>query len=159
MSTRASASLIRCFSLVISSNVDILHLRGRVLVDPDRSIFWVSRLLGTLRFPRFPRPSDTRAARHILATPVHRRARGLIPPRSKCDGGRRQIRSPLLGRLGRAYSRPFLNLFLFAQKTVDFGLHYLDSCLLPFCHCFSLFDEALDQQVLKLNDPGLLLWS
>jgi len=37
-------------SLVISSNVDILHLRGRVLVDPDRSIFWVSRLLGTLRF-------------------------------------------------------------------------------------------------------------
>src|ERR1700681_1006832 len=39
MSTRASASLIRCFSLVISSNVDILYLRGRVLVDPDRSIF------------------------------------------------------------------------------------------------------------------------
>src|SRR6266851_5653544 len=41
-STRASASLIRCFSLVISSNVDILYLRGRVLVDPDRSIFWAS---------------------------------------------------------------------------------------------------------------------
>src|SRR6266404_3314942 len=72
--------------------------------------------------------------------------------------GRRQIRSPLLGRLGRAYSRPFLDLFLFAQKTVDFGLHCLDSFLLPFCHRFSLFDEALDQQVLNLNDPGLLLW-
>src|SRR6516225_308741 len=86
MATRASASLIRCFSLVISSNVDILHLRGRVLVDPDRSIFWVSRLLGTLRFHRFPRPSDTRAACYILATPVHRRGRGLIPPLSKCDG-------------------------------------------------------------------------
>jgi hypothetical protein len=57
---------VRCFSLVISSNVDILHLRGRVLVDPDRSIFWESRLLGILRFPR---PSDTRAARYILPTP------------------------------------------------------------------------------------------
>src|SRR6516162_1822283 len=64
-----------------------------------------------------------------------------------------------VGRLGRAYSRPFLDLFLFAQKTVDFGLHCLDSILLPFCHRFSLFDEALDQQVLKLNDPGLLLSS
>src|ERR1700730_7935006 len=42
MSTRASASLIRCFSLVISSNVDILYLRGKVLVDPDRSIFSAS---------------------------------------------------------------------------------------------------------------------
>src|SRR5215472_9006602 len=127
MSTRASASLIRCFSLVISSNVDILHLRGRVLVDPDRSIFWVSRLLGTLRFPR---PSDTRAARYILPTPVHRRGRGLIPLRSKCDG---QATNPIafVGAASRAYSRPFLDLFLFAQKTVDFGLPRLDSYPLP----------------------------
>jgi hypothetical protein len=29
-STRASASLTRCFSFVISSNVDILYLRDRV---------------------------------------------------------------------------------------------------------------------------------
>jgi hypothetical protein len=66
---------------------------------------------------------------------------------------------PLLGRLGRAYRRPILDLFLFAQKTVDFGLHCLDAFLLPFCHRFSLFDEAGDQQVLKLRDPGSLLLS
>ena len=37
-------------------------------------------------------------------------------------------------------------LFLFAQKTVDFSLHGLEAFLLPFRHCFSLFDEALDQR-------------
>jgi hypothetical protein len=30
---RASASPTRCFSLVISSNVDIAYLRGKVQVD------------------------------------------------------------------------------------------------------------------------------
>src|SRR6516165_10121700 len=158
MSTRASASLIRCFSLVISSNVDILHLRGRVMVDPDRSIFWVSRLLGTPGSPVSPAFGYQSRPLYSRYSGASSRSRSHFPS-IEVRRGRRQIRSPLLGRLGRAYSRPFLNLFLFAQKTVDFGLDCLDSCLLPFCHCFSLFDEALDQQVLKLNDPGLLLWS
>jgi hypothetical protein len=66
-----------------------------------------------------------------------------------------ESRSPLLGALGRAYSRPFLDLFLFAQKTVDFGLHCPDAFLLPFRHRLSVFDKAGDQQVLKLRDPRL----
>src|SRR5215469_16296580 len=63
-----------------------------------------------------------------------------------------------LERLGRAYSRPVLDLFLFAQKTVDLGLHCPDAFLLPFRHRLSVFDKALDQQVLKLHDPSSLLW-
>jgi hypothetical protein len=66
---------------------------------------------------------------------------------------------PWLGRLGRAYRRPFFDLFLFAQKTVDFGLHCFDVFLLAFRHRLSVLDKALDQQVLKLRDPGPLLWS
>ena len=64
----------------------------------------------------------------------------------------------LLKRLGRAYSRPFLDLFLFPQKTVDLGLHCPNAFLLPFRHRLSVFDKALDQQVLKLHDPSSLLW-
>jgi hypothetical protein len=36
-STRASASPSRCFSLVISSRVDILYLQTRVWIDQDRA--------------------------------------------------------------------------------------------------------------------------
>src|SRR5882724_1206461 len=57
MSTRASASLIRCFSLVISSNVDILYLHLPTLLSPllphDRMIhayaFMLEGALGALR--------------------------------------------------------------------------------------------------------------
>src|SRR5215813_4302460 len=85
MSTRASASLIRCFSLVISSNVDILHLRGRVLVDPDRSIFWVSSYSehsGSRGFrgPRIPEPP---AMFSLLRCIVEVR---VSFPSMKCDG-------------------------------------------------------------------------
>src|SRR5689334_14442544 len=65
-------------------------------------------------------------------------------------------RGPLT--LGRAYRRPFLDLFLFKQKIVDLGLHCPDAFLLPFRHRLSVFDKALDQQVLKLHDPSSLLW-
>src|SRR6266481_320295 len=65
----------------------------------------------------------------------------------------------LVGRLGRAYRRPYLDVFLFAQQTVDLGLHCLDAFLLAFRHRLSVFDKARDQQVLKLRDPGPLLWS
>src|SRR6516162_4552308 len=146
-------------SLVISSNVDILHLRGRVLVDPDRSIFWVSRLLGTLRFPRFPRAfgyqsrplyppysgASSRSRSHYPSTAV---LRGWVTNPIAFAGAARPSLQPPISR-----SLPF------REKTVDFGLHCFDSIFLTFCHRFSLFDEALDQQVLKLNDPGLLLSS
>src|SRR6516162_1561445 len=130
MATRASASLIRCFSLVISSNVDIPHLRGRVLVDPDRSIFWVSRLLGTLRFPLFPRPSDTKPP--AIFSPLRCIVEVEVSfPLDRSVTGSATNPIAFVGRLGRAYSRPFLDLFLFAQKTVDFGSTVLtrSSCL------------------------------
>ena len=57
-------------------------------------------------------------------------------------------------QLCRAYSSPFFDVCLFAQKTVDFYLNCVDAFLLPFCRRLSAFDKALDQQVLKLRDPG-----
>src|SRR5207248_10300996 len=53
-----------------------------------------------------------------------------ITPRR--GGMRLRPRHPALaGRLGRAHSRPFLDLVLFAQKTVDFRLHDFNAFLLP----------------------------
>src|SRR6516162_6356573 len=130
MSTRASASLIRCFSLVISSNVDILHLRGRVLVDPDSRSFeypGYSEHSGSPVSPAFGHQSRPLYSRYSGSSSRSRSH----SPSIEVLRGRRQIRLPLLGRLGRAYSRPFLNLSLFAQKTVEFGLHCRDSYLLP----------------------------
>jgi len=57
-------------------------------------------------------------------------------------------------RLGRAHSRPFLDFSLFGQKTVDFRLHDLNAFLLTGSRCLSVFDKAVDQQILKLHDPG-----
>jgi Mu transposase-like protein len=37
-------------------------------------------------------------------------------------------------------------------------LHDLDAFLLPLCRRLSVFDKALDQQILKFHDPGSLLW-
>src|SRR5580704_19239701 len=62
-----------------------------------------------------------------------------------------------VGRLGRAHSRPFLDFSLFGQETVDFRLHDLDAFLLTGCRHLSVFDKALNQQVLKLRNPCLLL--
>src|SRR5262249_32755465 len=62
-----------------------------------------------------------------------------------------------VGRLGRAYSRPFLDLFLFTQNAVDFCFYRLDALLLPASRRLSVLDKALDQQVLKFDDPRPLL--
>jgi hypothetical protein len=53
---------------------------------------------------------------------------------------------------------PFLDFSLFGQETVDFCLHDLDAFLLTGCRRLSVFDKAVDQQILKLHDPGSLLW-
>jgi signal transduction histidine kinase len=76
----------------------------------------------------------------------------------QCQRRHRERELALVGRLGRAYRRPYLDVFLFAQKTVDLGLHCPDAFLLPFRHRLSVFDKALDQQLLKLHDPSSLLW-
>ena len=34
----------------------------------------------------------------------------------------------------------------------------LDAFRLPFRYGLSVFDKAVDQQILKLHDPGSLLW-
>src|SRR5258708_7710673 len=75
--------------------------------------------------------------------------------------GQCRVADPVLWnsrRLGRAHSRPFLDFTLFGQETVDFRLHDLNAFLLTGCHRLSVFDKAVDQQILKLHDPGSLLW-
>jgi hypothetical protein len=62
-------------------------------------------------------------------------------------------------QLRRPRDRPFLDFSLFGQETVDFRLHDLNACLLTGCRRLSVFNKAVDQQVLKLRDPGSLLWS
>ena len=62
-------------------------------------------------------------------------------------------------QLSRPGGRPLLDLLLFAQKIVDFGLQCLNAGCLPIRHRLSVFDKAVDQQVLQLGDPGPLFWS
>src|SRR5438270_12993481 len=45
------------------------------------------------------------------------------------------------------------------QKTVDFGFQCRNALLLPVSRSLSVFDKPVDQQVLKLHDPGSFLRS
>jgi hypothetical protein len=48
--------------------------------------------------------------------------------------------------------------FFSRRRTVDFFLNCVDAFLLTGCRRLSVFDKAVDQQILKLHDPGSLLW-
>jgi len=58
---------------------------------------------------------------------------------------------PVMGlkeRLGRSYSRPLLDLSLFAQEVVDFSPQLLGAGLPPARNGLILFNKAVDQRVL-----------
>jgi len=60
--------------------------------------------------------------------------------------------------LSRSRCRPLLDLLLFAEKIVDFGLQFSNPLLLPLCRCLPVLDKAVDQQILQFRDPRALLW-
>ena len=63
------------------------------------------------------------------------------------------------GRLCRPYDCPLFDLVLFTQKTVDFFVRGFTRSSCPSARRPSVFDKAVDQQVLKLHNPGSLFWT